>query len=63
MLLRAESHTTQAILQAQSTMALPLPITPTDIGALTPNTRSEAEAAFTVRSQAPSQPISIPEFA
>jgi len=28
-------------------MALPLPITPTDIGALTPNTRSEAEAALT----------------
>lgn len=28
-------------------MALPLPVTPTDIGALTPNTRSEAEAAFT----------------
>ncbi|QDS70730.1 hypothetical protein FKW77_002945 [Venturia effusa] len=28
-------------------MALPLSITPTDVGALTPNTRSEAEAAFT----------------
>lgn len=42
-------------------MALPLPITPTDIGALTPNTRSEAEAAFTVGPQVSSQPISITE--
>lgn len=42
-------------------MALPLPITPTDIGALTPNTRSEAEAAFTVGPQVSSQPISIPD--
>jgi hypothetical protein len=42
-------------------MALPLPITPTDLGALTPNTRSEAEAAFTVSPQVSTQLIFIPE--
>jgi hypothetical protein len=35
-------------------MSLPLSITPTDIGALTPNTRSEAEAAIAVRPLSPS---------
>ncbi|TID26776.1 hypothetical protein E2P81_ATG01239 [Venturia nashicola] len=44
-------------------MALPLPITPSDIGALTPSTRSEAEAAFAVRSQASPQSISVPDSA
>jgi hypothetical protein len=39
-------------------MALPLPVTPTEIGALTPNTRSEAEAAFAVGPH-PHSPISI----
>lgn len=38
-------------------MALPLPTTPTEFDALTPNTRSEAEAAFAVGPQ-PSSPSS-----